>query len=148
MHMRRLLSIIMLPIYLLATGGMAIAKHYCGGELEHVSFVGNSDCCCSDEACGDNSEASDEGCCKDEIDYLKVASDQESIQVAHLPTSDVAFCASLPNFYHSQRYPATIFTGCNAFTSRERTAIERRWPQPSLYLQFCCLKIGDIDCCA
>jgi hypothetical protein len=75
--MRRLLAIILLPIYLLATGGMVIAKHYCGGELAKVSVLVKANCCCDEECSSEVPSNDSEDCCSDELSYAKVDVDQE-----------------------------------------------------------------------
>ena len=50
--------------YLLTTMGVPVYLHYCGGELEKVSYLVKGKSCCGD----DESDAAmqDNGCCKDE----------------------------------------------------------------------------------
>lgn len=44
--------------------------HYCGGELEKVSFVVKSNSCC-----GEEEEDMDEGCCANENTFARFAPD-------------------------------------------------------------------------
>jgi hypothetical protein len=43
--------------------------HYCGGQLENISYVTKSNNCCGEDEDSQNTE--DDGCCKDEQYVLK-----------------------------------------------------------------------------
>ncbi len=61
--------------YLLSVTGLALNKHYCGGELSCVSLLIPDDCCeCPDET--------DSSCCADSGVFLKASDD------SHLPSSE------------------------------------------------------------
>ena len=47
--------------YLVTAAGIPIYLHYCGGELEEVSYVVKTNDCCGDAAGQDG----DNGCCRD-----------------------------------------------------------------------------------
>lgn len=47
--------------YLITAAGIPIYLHYCGGELEQISYVVKSNECCGDDVDGDE----ENGCCKD-----------------------------------------------------------------------------------
>lgn len=53
-------------LYLMATSGIAVSIHYCGGEVDSFEFYSGKQkkCCCKDSA--DN-----KSCCNDEIKQLK-----------------------------------------------------------------------------
>jgi hypothetical protein len=60
----------MLAVYLFTTIGIPVYMHYCGGELEKVSFLVKSDSCCSEEE-----EDMDDGCCANENTFARYAPD-------------------------------------------------------------------------
>lgn len=49
--------------------GIPVYYHYCGGELEEISYVLKSNSCCGEEE--DESEQASNDCCKDENRILK-----------------------------------------------------------------------------
>jgi len=53
--------------YLLAVNGIPVYLHYCGGELEEISYLTKTNNCCGDEE--ENNEASD--CCHNESLVLR-----------------------------------------------------------------------------
>jgi hypothetical protein len=53
--------------YLLAVNGIPVYLHYCGGELEEISYLTKTNNCCGDEE--ENNEASD--CCHNESLFLR-----------------------------------------------------------------------------
>jgi hypothetical protein len=59
--------------YVVTVIGIPVYLHYCGGELEKINYVMKGDSCCSGEE--DDSEATDDGCCKDENLVLKSNAD-------------------------------------------------------------------------
>ncbi len=75
--MRRILTIPLLFIYIIAVSGVMIQLHYCGQELESWNVYAQNDGC-ADDGCGDESEEND-GCCKDEVVVAKVVNDQDVV---------------------------------------------------------------------
>lgn len=55
--------------YLVTVIGIPVYYHYCGGELEGVSYVLKSNSCCGEE--DDDSDKAKSDCCKDENLILK-----------------------------------------------------------------------------
>ena len=53
--------------YLLAVNGIPVYLHYCGGELEEISYLTKTNNCCGDEE--ENNESSD--CCHNESLVLR-----------------------------------------------------------------------------
>jgi len=68
--------IILSLILLVSTMGMAVSKHYCGGELVSVSLNENS----SDDSCCDM-----DNCCHNETQVYKVKEDFSSPGITTLP---------------------------------------------------------------
>jgi hypothetical protein len=68
---RSILTILCLVVYTVSVCGITINKHFCGGELESVSFLKKGSCC--------ETETEDEpdDCCADESIY--VANNSETL---------------------------------------------------------------------
>jgi hypothetical protein len=144
--MKRILSILMLPIYLLATGGMATAKHNCALAMGQKAAAGSDDCCCSDSSCSVVTQECG-ACCSDDINYLKLSTDQERVCKDALHKQDT--CADIDLLIKEQSHLLVCHsngTSNSNLTALQRATIKHRWPTPTLYLQFCSLKIGDVDC--
>ena len=60
----------MVGIYLTTAIGVPVYMHYCGGELEKVSYLIKSKGCC-----GSDDEAGMDGCCQDENFVARCAPD-------------------------------------------------------------------------
>lgn len=60
----------MVAVYVTTAIGIPVYMHYCGGELEKVSFVVKINSCC-----GGEEEDMDEGCCANEDTYARYAPD-------------------------------------------------------------------------
>lgn len=73
---KRLLSILILFVYLPAVAGVGFSTHYCEGEKgeTHVFSVSKHPCCCSPEQEAEN------GCCTDEIKLVKLEDNQQQVQ--------------------------------------------------------------------
>lgn len=69
--MRKLLSITMLFLYLLASIGFTVKAHYCGGDLASLSLFKKVSCCCEEV-----SQKKKDDCCKNEIKTIKIADNQ------------------------------------------------------------------------
>ncbi len=83
--------------YLITVVGIPVYFHYCGGELEKISYLIKTKGCCDDEG----SEESSNDCCKDEGFVLKNCTDF-SINSFSYKLSKPAFNLifhSLPNCY-------------------------------------------------
>ena len=75
---------------LVATTGMAISKHYCGGELSKIELGMESIHCCDDP------QDMPDDCCEDQKITFQLS--QEDFQLAHFDFefSHLALIASLP----------------------------------------------------
>lgn len=60
----------MIAVYVATAIGIPVYMHYCGGELEQVSFVVKSNSCC-----GGEEEDMDDGCCANENTFARFAPD-------------------------------------------------------------------------
>ena len=61
----------MVVVYVTTAIGIPVYKHYCGGELEKVSFLVKSTSCCG----GEDEEDMDADCCSDENDVARCSPD-------------------------------------------------------------------------
>ena len=55
--------------YVITVIGIPVYYHYCGGQLEQITYVIKSNSCCEGEE--DDSQEASNGCCKDENVILK-----------------------------------------------------------------------------
>jgi hypothetical protein len=67
--MRKIVSISLLSLYLLASVGLTLTVHYCGGDLASLTLFDKINCCCDEKGKADN-------CCKNEIKTIKISDDQ------------------------------------------------------------------------
>lgn len=82
--MRFLAICVLSLIYLLPSLGLAISKHYCGGEVSSVSFIPFHEHTCG---CGD--EEMDSDCCKDEFCFIKLDDSQQKTQNVQIPSDEL-----------------------------------------------------------
>ena len=95
-------------VYLLAVSGIMVTAHYCGQEIESLSFFSDNNKCIGGD-CDDEPGESD-GCCKDKTIAAKVTNDQDAVSAFKLKLQPTEFAAlSLPNFY-SLRNDAVLST--------------------------------------
>lgn len=90
MHILKVILItVLLPVFLLANTGVAVAYHYCAGELDSVSLTTEATC-----QCGDKETKSD--CCTSKVSVLKVSTDLSLTSTSLHPPLPVD-CAILPD---------------------------------------------------
>lgn len=116
-----------------------MSKHYCGGELEVVSFYKSvEECCCGIEAeniCKDDKK----DCCKDEKSFSKLQSDQaikESKIILQQHFLFVEKCNQC-KFYNSNTEPIVVLKIINNNYCNPPPNIY----QHKLFLQFCQWKL-------
>jgi len=68
-------------VYLFSAIGVPVYLHYCGGELEEISYLVKSNGCCGEE---ESDETSD--CCHNENVYIKNTNDF-SLDILHIDFS-------------------------------------------------------------
>ena len=74
--MKRCAAVILLLLYFATSTGATINFHFCMGEMENISLLGNSEKRCG--KCGMEKKCSiDNGCCKDEVKWIKIKDDQK-----------------------------------------------------------------------
>jgi hypothetical protein len=64
--------VLVVCIYVFSTIGISVFSHYCGDELEKVSFFTKTNSCCGDD---ESDEAMESGCCKDELTHIAFKED-------------------------------------------------------------------------
>lgn len=69
--MKRLLSSLLLTLYLLSSVGLTLRAHYCGGDLASLGLFTEEKCCCEDS----HSRKPDD-CCKNEQKSIKLPDEQ------------------------------------------------------------------------
>lgn len=80
--MKKFFVIPIMFIYLLAVSGIMVTAHYCGQQIESLSFFSNTSKCI-DGDCDDKSGEND-GCCKDKTIAAKVSNDQDAVSAFKL----------------------------------------------------------------
>lgn len=95
--MRKLLSYIVLFIYVVLSLGVSVHFHYCQGKLKNVTLFTSSSCC-PDEAAGSCGFHS--SCCDDESLRIDSPSDYPGTAKLQLPNFDfiIAKLAIYPDF--------------------------------------------------
>lgn len=79
--------------YVITVIGIPVYFHYCGGELEEISYLTKANSCCGEE------EPEDDGCCKDESLIVKSTVDftiKKSDSFLPLKTVCDLFYVSMP----------------------------------------------------
>jgi hypothetical protein len=64
-----------LTLYLLASAGLTLRAHYCGGDLASLAIFEKASCCCDEEAPVNNND-----CCKDEVKTFKISDEQRKVE--------------------------------------------------------------------
>lgn len=95
--MKKFFVIPIMFIYLLAVSGLMVTAHYCGQEIESLSFFSDNNKCIGGD-CNDKPEESD-GCCKDKTIAAKVTNDQDAVSAFKLKPQPAEFAALPPNVY-------------------------------------------------
>lgn len=94
--MKRILTIPLLFLYLVAASGVLIQLHYCGAHLDSWNLYAHNDGCGSG-MCGNEQEKKG-SCCSDEVIAAKISNDQDvksaitfSLQPVFLPQETVTY---------------------------------------------------------
>ena len=92
--MRKILSIILLSLYLVSSIGVTINAHYCGGNLASLALFEKVSCCCDEEEAEKPTD-----CCKDEIKTIKISDDQIKGEEKFKQAISLEFTDRLPQLY-------------------------------------------------
>ncbi len=81
----------MVAVYVTTAIGIPVYMHYCGGELETVSFLVKDNTCC-----GEEEEEMPSGCCDNENTFARYAPDFTAKKInacseIQIPTLDLIF---------------------------------------------------------
>ena len=76
-YVKKFLSISLLFLYLVASIGLTVSLHYCGGNLASLGLFETPTCCCDDLA-----EKKKDDCCKNENKSFKITTDQNQVAFA------------------------------------------------------------------
>ena len=122
--MKRFAALILLLLYFATSTGATINFHFCMGEVESISMLGNAKKKCG--KCGmENKPSIDIGCCKDEGKWIKIKDDQKPNAI-HFESPGLQFKATRidifsTSFFASPVLPSisesrTLLRGCEAET--------------------------------
>lgn len=117
-------------LYLLAVSGVMISAHYCGDNLESLSFNTHAEGC-TDDQCKDETTQQDEGCCKDKTFTAKVTNDQIAASFFKLKLSHADYYLPTPIFslVSEKSLPAKQ----NSVRQYQSNAPPGRWQNIPLY---------------
>lgn len=73
--------IILTFVYLVVQIGLPVFKHYCGGELESISFLVKENGCCGEE----EEESDESGCCQNELQIAQQNATSILVETCTLP---------------------------------------------------------------
>ena len=92
-RMKRILSILLLCLYLISSIGVTVSAHYCEGNLASFAFFETDLNCCCDE--GSNGESDD--CCRDESKSIQISADQNKAEFNNkeFQTVEIGFLPSV-----------------------------------------------------
>lgn len=127
--LKKLLSILILLVYVPAIAGVGFSTHYCAGEAREtkVFSVSKQSCCCGE------AEAESNGCCSDKITVIKLDKDQQgSQQISIQPlVVDVLLAFEIPVFMQ------VFYQSQNTFVDTSPPDI----PLPEKAVAYCCFLI-------
>jgi hypothetical protein len=125
---------------MVSTGGIVISKHFCGGELEIVSFYKKVSSCC----CGEESEITkvvdEDDCCQDVESFSKLKTDQISKTAKIVLGNQIFFYTSNDIFLFQNRNKKYIST--QGFTIPNGNSPPKKLDN-KLYLTYHQLKLFD-----
>ena len=92
--MKRIAALILIMLYFVTSTGATLHYHYCMGEIANSSIWGNTEKKCG--KCGmDKKESKDNGCCKDESQWIKIKDDQKAntaqVEISKLQLEAISF---------------------------------------------------------
>jgi hypothetical protein len=85
--LKKLIAILLLPVYLFSIIGFNVHLHYCGGTLAASSIITKASCDCEDASNGEITE--EDGCCKNETSFKKFDTEHALKSVAFPINSDI-----------------------------------------------------------
>jgi hypothetical protein len=121
--LKQILAILLLCCYTISSNGIFISKHFCGGQLQTISYYKKiSKCCCEGETV---KMAKEDNCCNDVASFSKLSTDQNVyLDNVVLGNSDVAdYLLPVVHLYHS-------YTAAKVFKNKCKIILH---PPPNLY---------------
>jgi hypothetical protein len=96
----------MVVVYLTTAIGVPVYLHYCGGELEKITFLVKTKSCCGDE----EQEDMDNGCCEDENAVARYSPDFTVKKVidSGFHIADLNLFVVTASFFESRIGPGTV----------------------------------------
>ena len=103
--MKRIATFILLIIYFVTSTGATMHYHYCMGEVAGSSIWKDTEKKCG--KCGmEKEESEDNGCCKDERQWIKIENDQKNNKAqpefSKLEPGEISFVFLISTFFTSQ----------------------------------------------
>jgi hypothetical protein len=140
--MRSIIAILLLCCYTISSSGIVVSKHFCGGELETISFYKKaSSCCCGDEMKISKTKEEDD-CCQDVESFSKLKTDQIIKEAKIVLANQYIFAEPLPiAIYNSKNFDCISQNNFTQYFTH---------PPPDnlddkLYLKYRQLKLYDMD---
>jgi hypothetical protein len=117
--MKKIAVVILAFLYIITTTGANINLHYCMGELADWGLGSNESKTCG--FCGmEKGDEKDNGCCKDELKFIKNDNDQKFVESATY-TLKIPAVALLPVY--------TAFTCIQSASVKEQNAVSHAPPR-------------------
>ncbi len=91
-------------IYLVVQIGLPVFKHYCGGELESISFLVKENGCC-----GEEEEEDESGCCQNELQIAQQNATSILSETCTLPLLSVFLLNCTPASFSAWILPKPSF---------------------------------------
>lgn len=132
--MKRILTIPLLIVYIIAVSGVMIQLHYCGQELESWNLFAENDGC-MDGACSDDNKAND-GCCKDEVVIAKVNQEQNIAHQLVLKFMTADYTPALPSFMLPQAVTLHIQQATVSYSSNAPPGLWQNIPLYKLHTHY------------
>ncbi len=105
--MRKVLSILLLLVFLLGTANLSVIRHFCGGRVAEVklSILGDASCgmdtdkgaCASNDFCASGTGISKKPCCENELSQISITDDYKPAsnkELTNLQSLVIAFHSS------------------------------------------------------
>jgi hypothetical protein len=123
--LKRILAILLLCCYTISSNGIYISKHFCGGQLQTISFYKKiSKCCCEDET---EEMTKEDNCCNDVATFSKLSTDQ-NISLATIELNNISYTDCLLPIIYVQKNVVSA----RLLKSESKITIH---PPPNIYKQ-------------
>jgi hypothetical protein len=127
--MKKMFAILILFMYSLSVSGSVVQMHFCGQEIESISFLeSNKSCCCAaakDKSADQHISKQDKDCCDNVAISLKISADQHVEAAKQLQLLQTV--AAVPPLLHYAVYEAPYVAGV------EQASYDANAPPPGLW---------------